>query len=58
MEFTIENLKAMAYDEIAKIEQAQANLKEINNLIARKNLEQTSVSPEQFAEEEKEEKQN
>ena len=36
MEFTIEQLKAKAYDELVVIETAQANLRAINQAIANK----------------------
>jgi hypothetical protein len=36
MEYTLEQLKAMAYDELAKIENAQRNLSQINLAIKEK----------------------
>jgi hypothetical protein len=37
---TIQELKALAYDEIVKLENAQSNLKLINELIAKKQKEE------------------
>ncbi len=34
MEYSLEQLKVMAYDNLVQLERVQANLKEINNAIA------------------------
>jgi hypothetical protein len=36
MDYTLEQLKAMAYDELVKLEISQANLRQINLAIAEK----------------------
>jgi len=38
-QLTLEELKALAYDTIVRLEQTQASLKQINDLIAKKSQE-------------------
>jgi len=45
MDYTLEQLKAMAYDEIVKLELAQSNLRNINQAIIEKQ-KQPEVKPE------------
>jgi hypothetical protein len=42
-EYTIEQLKAMAYDELVKLESAQANLKALNQAIQAKLVKEEPV---------------
>jgi hypothetical protein len=42
MEYTLEQLKVMAYDELVKLETSQANLRSINQAISEK---QKVISP-------------
>jgi hypothetical protein len=46
MEYTLEQLKAMAYDELVKLETAQANIRQINQAIQAKINEKKEIKTE------------